>query len=127
MQVTRDVVLDLLPLYTAGEVSEDTRRLVENYLETDPALTRLAQRAQVAKLPDDIPVPLTEDDEVKAFNKTKRMMWQLTFFLLLAVAFTLAFGWAMASPSRPLGPVELFVVAGLFWLLFYRVNKQLGH
>lgn len=125
MRVTRDVILDLLPLYLADEASEDTRRLVENYLETDPVLTQMAQRAQETKLPDDIPIPLTEDDEVKAFNKAKRKMWQLTLFLLLAVGFTIAFAWAMATPSRPLGPVELLVVAGFFWFLFYRVNKQL--
>ena len=34
--VTRGVILDLLPLYLADEVSTDTRRLVECYLETDP-------------------------------------------------------------------------------------------
>jgi hypothetical protein len=126
MKVTRNVILDLLPLYLAGEASEDTRRLVEHYLETDPRLTQMAQQAQETKLPDDIPIPLTEDDEVKAFNKTKRLMWQHTLFLLLAVFFTIAFAWAMATPSRPLGHLELLVVAGLSWFLFYRVNKRLG-
>ena len=36
MTVTSDVILDLLPMYVAGEVSEDTRKLVEAYLEENP-------------------------------------------------------------------------------------------
>ena len=31
MKVTRDVVTDLLPLYLAGDASEDTRALVEKF------------------------------------------------------------------------------------------------
>lgn len=36
MTVTKDVVRDLMPLYLAGEASEDTRRLVEEYLRIHP-------------------------------------------------------------------------------------------
>jgi hypothetical protein len=38
MEITRNVILDLLPLYLADEVSDDTRLLVEKYLETNPEL-----------------------------------------------------------------------------------------
>ncbi|MBM3761958.1 MAG: zf-HC2 domain-containing protein [Acidobacteria bacterium] len=38
MKVTKDVILDLLPLYQEGEVSADSRRLVEEYLSQDPEL-----------------------------------------------------------------------------------------
>lgn len=54
MKVTRDVILDLLPLYLADEASEDTRDLVEHYLETVPQLAQLAQQAGESKIPDDI-------------------------------------------------------------------------
>jgi hypothetical protein len=128
MKVTRDVILDLLPLYLAGEASEDTRLLVESYLETDPAMAKMAQRAQETKLPDDIPIPLTEDDEMKAFRKAKRLMIQHNLFLLLAVLFTFLFamGLTFIADERPIGPVVFLAVAGLFWFLFYRINKQLG-
>ncbi len=33
--VTRDVIIDLLPLYLADEASEDTRQLVEAHLAID--------------------------------------------------------------------------------------------
>lgn len=128
MKVTRDVILDLLPIYLADEASDDTRRLVEHYLKTDPKLAQLAQRAQETKLPTDIPVPLTEDDEMKAFKKAKRLMIQHNLFLLLAVLFTFLFamGLTFIADERPIGPVVFLAVAGFFWFLFYRINKQLG-
>ena len=36
MKVTRDVVTDLLPLYLSGDASDDTRRLVDDFMTTDP-------------------------------------------------------------------------------------------
>jgi len=128
MKVTRDVILDLLPLYLAGEASEDTRRLVEEHLEKDPRLAQLAKQAQETKLPDGVPIPLTEDDEMKAFKKAKRLMIQHNLFLLLAVLFTFLFamGLTFIADERPIGPVVFLAVAGFFWYLFYRINKQLG-
>lgn len=128
MKVTRDVILDLLPLYLAGEASEDTQALVEHYLETDPKLARLAQRAEESPVPDDIPIPLTEEDEMKAFKKAKRLMIQHNLFLILAILFTFLFamGLTFIADERPLGPVVFLLVAGLFWALFYRVNKHLS-
>ena len=43
MEVTRSVILDLLPLYLAEEASADTRALVAKHLETDPELARAAR------------------------------------------------------------------------------------
>lgn len=44
MNVTREVILDLLPVYLAGEASPATRTLVEEYLKQD---AELAQRIRV--------------------------------------------------------------------------------
>ena len=44
MKVTGDVVLDLLPAYFAGEVSADTRALVEEFFATDSDFGRMAER-----------------------------------------------------------------------------------
>ena len=44
MMVTRDVILDLLPLYFAGEVSADTKTLVDEFLRADPDFARMSQR-----------------------------------------------------------------------------------
>ena len=42
MTITRDIVMDLLPLYVAGEASADSRTAVETMLGEDAALRRLA-------------------------------------------------------------------------------------
>ena len=44
MKVTRDVVYDLLPGYFAGDVSADTRALIDEFLATDPEFARMTAR-----------------------------------------------------------------------------------
>ena len=48
MNVTREVIYDLLPAYFAGEASADTRALVEEFFATDPELGRMAARFRAA-------------------------------------------------------------------------------
>ena len=38
MNVTREIILDLLPVYLSGEASPATRSLVEEYMKRDPEL-----------------------------------------------------------------------------------------
>ena len=38
MNVTREVILDLIPLYLAGDASPATRALIDEYLRQDPEL-----------------------------------------------------------------------------------------
>ena len=89
MEVTRDVILDLLPLYQAGEVSDDTRALVEKYLETDPELADAAKRTASAEQPEDIPVPITKEDQMEAYKEAKRLM--LIKVIALAAIFSSSF------------------------------------
>ena len=45
MQVNRDIVIDLLPVYFSGEASDSTRALVEECFRQDPDLERIARSA----------------------------------------------------------------------------------
>jgi hypothetical protein len=45
MNVTREVMTDLLPVYFSGEASEDTKRLMEDYFREDPEFERIARKA----------------------------------------------------------------------------------
>jgi len=69
MEITKNVILDLLPLYLADEISEDTRTLVEKYLDTDKELADLANQSAAMELPGDVPVSLTEEDKMKTYKK----------------------------------------------------------
>jgi anti-sigma factor RsiW len=99
MKISRDVILDLLPVYLAGEASADTRSLVEEYLETDPQLAKVAKESAAAKLPGDIPVPLTQEDQMEAFKETKRLLLQRTVILagVIAVALLSCFSLALLA------------------------------
>jgi anti-sigma factor RsiW len=97
MDVTRNVILDLLPLYVADEVSEDTRALVEKYLETDPELAAAAKETAAMKFPEEIPVPLSKDVQMEALEQAKRLLFQRTIFWAGLIAFGLVSCLALAA------------------------------
>ena len=82
MEITRNVILDLLPLYAANEVSADTRALIEKYLETDPELANVAKQLTALEKPGDIPVPLSQDNGMKAYKKARRL--KIIFTIIIA-------------------------------------------
>lgn len=90
MEITRNVILDLLPMYMADEVSADTRQLIDKYLETDLELANIVKHSAKLGLPKDIPAPLTRDDNLKAFVKAKRKI--LIQSILLAAGIILIIG-----------------------------------
>jgi len=76
MNVTRDVVLDLLPSYLAGEASADTRALVDEYLRRDPDLERRVRARDIALVRDVAAAPAPER-ELASFLKTRRTLGRL--------------------------------------------------
>jgi hypothetical protein len=89
MEITRNVILDLLPLYLANEVSEDTRILVNKYLEVDMELAELTKQQINKILVDDFPAPLTTDRELDIYLETKRLMFRRTVLIAAVVGFAL--------------------------------------
>ena len=81
MKITRNIILDLLPMYLADEVSTDTRALIEEYLKTDPELAKFAKQSKTMRLQSDVPVPLTRDDKMKTYRKAKRLILLYTIIL----------------------------------------------
>ena len=73
-KITRNVILDLMPLYLAGEASQDTKQLVEQYLETDKELAEMAKQSTTFDLPKDVPVPLEKDQALQLYIEAKRQM-----------------------------------------------------
>lgn len=83
MKITRNVILDLLPLYVADEVSSDTKILIQEYLEKDPELANSIKRSEMKKEVGDIPVPLNVEDKMRTFKKTKLY---LSIFIMVIAA-----------------------------------------
>ena len=76
MNVTRDVILDLLPLYVAGEASPATRELVEEYLKGDTELAARARDMQSQIGAPQLP-SLAPETEMKSLRRTRQVLtWQ---------------------------------------------------
>ena len=106
MDITRDVVLDLLPLYLADEVSEDSRTLVEKYLEMDPQLARIARQSSIVSLADEIPVPQAKEAQMEAYKEAKKTMCWRTIIVAVLISFVILAVLALA------GIVAMFLVSG---------------
>lgn len=129
-RIPQHVILDLLPLYLEGEVSDDTRDLIEEYLKHDPQLARLAEQANIAISLQGIPAPLKKETEMEALKKVKKLMIQHNVFLALAVILTLMMGISYIFLwDEPRGAVAPFVFGGLaaiFWTAFFIVNRKIS-
>ena len=86
MAVTREVILDLLPLYLSDEASADSRTLVKEHLENDPELERLATEWK-DRLPEPPPAPINPDAQVMAYQEAKRQIANRVITLAAAIAF----------------------------------------
>lgn len=103
MKITRAIVVDLLPLYVAGEASPDTRALVEEYLQGDNDLAEHVRAEAAGALLDHaraVP-PLRSDIELQSLKRTRALLrwqrlsysWALTLsFLSLSSVFSLGGG-----------------------------------
>jgi hypothetical protein len=123
VNVTRDVINDLWPLYEAGEASADTRGLVDEFLRQDAEFARLLRgRAEGGLLRGAAPA-LPPDGEARAFRRTKRLLFGYDWLLFFAMIFSgLAFGRIVADTSWNVSPVSFIVVAaiaGVFWVAFF--------
>jgi hypothetical protein len=77
MKITQEVVLDLLPVYLAGEASPDTRALVEEYMKQDEALARRIRLQFAENLSKAAPSALAPDLELRSLRRTRKLIgWQ---------------------------------------------------
>jgi hypothetical protein len=89
MKVTRNIILDLLPLYLAGEASPDTQILVDQYLENDPELAELAKKTSGLYKTGDMPLPLKKEDQMEAYKEAQKMILQRTLIWGSIIAFAI--------------------------------------
>jgi hypothetical protein len=76
MNVTQEVVTDLLPIYFSGEASEDTKALVEDYFRQDPDFERIARSAATPLETLRAAAPIAADSE-KEKRDLERVLWGL--------------------------------------------------
>jgi anti-sigma factor RsiW len=140
MNITREVVVDLLPPYLAGEASTDTRALVEQFAQQDPEFARLleAQRRELAAGTRALRQPgagLSPDHEVQTLARTRRMAERLRWLMAIALmctAFPLSFTFEggrvtfLLLRDVPVLALACWVAAGIFWGMFLATRRRLS-
>lgn len=101
MEITRQVILDLLPMYLADEVSPETRAIVEQYLENDPQLAKIAKESKTMRLSENTPAALTQDSGLEAYRKARQLMMWRTIVISVVLAVFLTIVLAMFFISSP--------------------------
>jgi anti-sigma factor RsiW len=138
MDVTRNVVQDLIPLYLAGEASADTRALVEEHLARDPALADAVKRQTTDSLQKTLTggttMSLPQDHEVQTLSRTRSTIAQRSWTLGLAIGFTLfpmSFVFSgghiqwIALRDSPSMAMAAWAAAVGFWVGFAIHNRRL--
>ena len=81
MNVTREVIIDLLPVYLAGDASPATRSLVEDYLKQDTELARRIRLQCAENLAAAVPPALPPELELRTLRRTRSLLvWQRWLF-----------------------------------------------
>lgn len=132
MEITRDVITDLLPVYLSGEASQDTKELVETFLKRDREFANLVQQQDELRL--DNQISLTEDIEMEILNRTRALLRKRSWYMAFAIAFSLwpfafrggASGVHWLWADAPFIAVLLGLVGIFFWIKFAMVARQLN-
>ena len=114
MNVTRDVIYDLLPGYFSGDISPDTRTLVEEFLRQDPEFSRMMERFRVLfqePRPKTASAPIPSDTE--AFERARTWLQKRSELRGYVVAFGIAAAavtfvlFARLSSGLNIGPLAI--------------------
>jgi hypothetical protein len=125
MNVTKDIISDLIPLYVANECSADTRALVEDYLQRNPQQADELRRIMSTPVPGAVP-PAQGLNETRAFREARRRLRYRSSLMALAIFFSLApfsFSsiegktWWMLRDAT--GAALIYAAVGVvFWVLY---------
>lgn len=87
MNVTREIVLDLLPLYLSGEASPDTAAAVEEFLKANPEFERSVRDKTMPSL-QQVPKAMSMEAEMEAYKKANVITTVRTIVLAVLISGT---------------------------------------
>ena len=113
MNITKDIINDLLPIYFSEECSRDTKQLVEEYLKSDPDFEKQVKQFPLNPLPSSLPKALEKEDEMKSLLKARRLLKMRSYLMGFAIFCTLV-------------PFSFIYTEGnLYWLLCEAPNSAI--
>ncbi len=89
MTITKNIIIDLLPAYLSGDASDDTKRLVEEYLRTDPSIAQTLREASEPPVPRDAHPPIPTDVQLASLMRTRSLIRIRSWVMAFAIFFTL--------------------------------------
>jgi hypothetical protein len=130
MNVTREVVTDLLPIYFSGEASGDTKLLVEDYFRQDPDFERIARSAAtpLETLRAAAPIAASQEKEKRDLESVlwglRRRNWLFGVSLLLTLvplSFDFSHGHIVSLMVRdsPWHAAFDWSLAAVLWFLYF--------
>ncbi len=89
MNISKDIVHDLLPLYAANECSADSRAIVDEYLKQHPREADALRRA-MSSSPAHIAPQAIDLSEMKSLRRSRNRVQLQSFLMGFAIFLTLA-------------------------------------
>jgi hypothetical protein len=138
MKITRNVIMDLLPVYFSGEANPDTNDLIEEFLRQNPEFSSVveAQKREFAaqhELFEPASVP-SADHELRTLERTRSLMerhkWQMAVALMLT-AFPFSFVangghlTFIVVRDQPVLAAASWFGAAVLWMLCLRARRRL--
>ena len=139
MNVTREVINDLLPAYLCGEASADSRALVEEFLKNDPELARLVEQqkkedSQKTELLKGADMNFSPGHDMRTLARTRAMLERRSWLFALALAFSLVplsftfdnnhITWMMLR-DVPRMAIMYWATGIGFWIALWFTNRRL--
>ncbi|MCK5879171.1 MAG: hypothetical protein KAH24_05305 [Holophagae bacterium] len=128
--ITNEIVKDLLPAYLSGTASTGTVRLVDDYLKEHPQFLESMDTRLESVLGEK---SRNGEVELKALERTRRMIRGKSMFMGSAIFFTLlpfsckggkeGFQWLLAGEPLAIGFFGLMAV--VFWIGYFVTNGKL--
>jgi ferric-dicitrate binding protein FerR (iron transport regulator) len=130
MNVTKEIINDLIPLYAANECSADTRALVEEYLQRNPQQAEELRRVMATSVPEAVPSAKSLD-EVRSFREARRRLRRRSWLMAFALFFSLApfsFAWTAGRVwwllrAAPASAAVYGALGVVFWVI-YAVERR---
>ena len=133
MNVTREVITDLLPVYFAKECSQDTKLLVEEFFKANPEFEHQAKDLRTP-FPSAIPHGLEKEDEMKSLAKARRLLRVRSSIMAFAILCSIApfsflytegkFYWMLSE--SPGSAMVYGILAIVFWVAYAFMKRKMN-
>jgi hypothetical protein len=139
MDVPRSVVVDLLPLYVAGELSPETLAFVEACVDKDPGLAKLLQELRTEGPLAQVSIAGPRPElALRSLQRTRKLLgWQKRlfafglFFTLISLSFEINFAdgrlkeFHFLMRDSPWIFGSSLVLGVLCWIIYVALQRQL--